>query len=103
MALIKCPECKKEISDIAPACPHCGMPMKTTPSSMIQLDTAPNKRRKYKVRMLIFMPMFIIGSPLAMFSMFSGEGGKIAFWSIVAVIGFIGLIASAIGHWLAEP
>lgn len=27
MALIKCPECEKEISDKAPACPHCGCPL----------------------------------------------------------------------------
>ncbi len=27
MALIKCPECGKEISDQAPACIHCGYPL----------------------------------------------------------------------------
>ena len=27
MALIKCPECGKEVSDKAPACIHCGFPM----------------------------------------------------------------------------
>ena len=27
MALIKCYECEKEISDQAPACPHCGAPV----------------------------------------------------------------------------
>lgn len=27
MALIKCPECGKEVSDKAPACIHCGYPM----------------------------------------------------------------------------
>ena len=27
MALISCPECGKEISDKAVACPHCGNPM----------------------------------------------------------------------------
>jgi hypothetical protein len=27
MAMINCPECKKEISDAAPACPHCGSPV----------------------------------------------------------------------------
>lgn len=27
MALIKCPECGREISDKAPACPHCGYPL----------------------------------------------------------------------------
>lgn len=29
MALITCPECGKEISDKAAACPHCGNPMNT--------------------------------------------------------------------------
>jgi len=28
MALIQCPECKKEISDFAESCPHCGYPIK---------------------------------------------------------------------------
>lgn len=27
MALMKCPECTREISDKAPACPHCGYPI----------------------------------------------------------------------------
>ena len=27
MALIQCPECKKEISDSAPSCPNCGVPI----------------------------------------------------------------------------
>lgn len=29
MALINCPECKKEISDTAPSCPNCGYIMKS--------------------------------------------------------------------------
>ncbi len=28
MALINCPECLKEVSDNAKACPHCGFPLK---------------------------------------------------------------------------
>jgi len=27
MALIKCKECSNEMSDSAPACPHCGKPI----------------------------------------------------------------------------
>lgn len=27
MALIACPECQKQVSDAAPACPHCGYPV----------------------------------------------------------------------------
>jgi len=30
MSLITCPDCQKQISDQAPACPHCGRPMVTT-------------------------------------------------------------------------
>ena len=32
MALIKCKECGKEISDLAASCPHCGAPVNTTPA-----------------------------------------------------------------------
>lgn len=28
MALIPCPECQREISTLAPACPHCGTPLR---------------------------------------------------------------------------
>lgn len=31
MALIKCPECNKEISDKAESCPHCGFPLPKLP------------------------------------------------------------------------
>jgi predicted amidophosphoribosyltransferase len=27
MALIQCPECGKSVSDLAPACPNCGVPI----------------------------------------------------------------------------
>lgn len=32
MALITCPECKKDVSDLAPACPSCGCPVRSAPS-----------------------------------------------------------------------
>lgn len=31
MALIRCPECTKEVSDKAPSCPHCGLPLNLEP------------------------------------------------------------------------
>lgn len=34
MALIKCPECNKEISDRASCCPNCGCPVASTPTSV---------------------------------------------------------------------
>jgi hypothetical protein len=33
MALISCPECDSEVSDLALACPHCGCPLAEQPAS----------------------------------------------------------------------
>ena len=39
MALIKCPECGKEISDKAEFCPHCGCPHTVINISNSEKDT----------------------------------------------------------------
>lgn len=39
MALIKCPECGKEVSDRAPACIHCGFPFSENISNTKQTPT----------------------------------------------------------------
>ena len=33
MALLKCPECKHDVSDKASACPHCGYPISSPTST----------------------------------------------------------------------
>lgn len=38
MALINCPECGKQISDRAPACPNCGCPISATPVDAPKVD-----------------------------------------------------------------
>jgi hypothetical protein len=43
MALIECQECKKQLSDQATACPHCGAPKAS--ASIPPSPTAPPKRR----------------------------------------------------------
>ena len=35
MALISCPECGQQISDLAKSCPHCGFPINTQATSSI--------------------------------------------------------------------
>ena len=39
MALIKCPECGKEISDRAPACIHCGYPIESIQPKVVNVHT----------------------------------------------------------------
>ena len=44
MALIKCPECEKEVSDKASACPHCGCPL--TSDDQLKEMTSENQQVK---------------------------------------------------------
>ena len=47
MALISCPECGKEISDKAFACPHCGNPMSQQPQQVVQVQQAQQEEYLY--------------------------------------------------------
>ena len=38
MALIQCYECSREISDKAPACPHCGAPAEEQPTQAEEVE-----------------------------------------------------------------
>jgi uncharacterized membrane protein YvbJ len=100
MALIKCSECGKEISDKASTCPNCGNPIKQS-QVLVQMDTAPQKRRKYKIYLLITFPMVLFGPMFYIMSLLSGKGS--IFWFLVGLIGFIGMIISSIGYWLSKP
>lgn len=40
MALINCPECNKQISDMAQVCPHCGLPMLNKRGNKITIKNA---------------------------------------------------------------
>ena len=46
MAIINCPECNKEISDKATACPHCGCPIESVVTETIKV--CPNCGSEYE-------------------------------------------------------
>lgn len=49
MAMIKCPECGKEISDKAAACPNCGAPIvRQAKAPGIEMQSAPNLSERYR-------------------------------------------------------
>lgn len=61
MALIKCPECEKEISDQASTCPNCGCPVTKTGMAMFSEQTsyAPTKS-KFPVVPVIVVSIIVI-------------------------------------------
>mgnify|MGYP002782778665 CR=1 FL=1 len=46
MALIKCPECGKEISDASTACIHCGYPISKNPDVQEKVKSKATPHRK---------------------------------------------------------
>jgi hypothetical protein len=43
MAIISCPECSREVSDKASACPHCGYPLQSVPKEgMVRIKLPSN-------------------------------------------------------------
>lgn len=65
MALIKCPECGKNISDKAVACPQCGYNLQKKPNNEITLD---NLKSKLDNKYLIVLLVIIIGAFLIFFN-----------------------------------
>lgn len=74
MALIKCPECGKEISDKANACIHCGYPLNEQKEdfgirekSLLDEDTLINEIRKIGDNALKSMEEKKVRSPFPLF------------------------------------
>ena len=58
MALIKCPECKKEISDTIKKCPHCGFKIKNNIDFKELLKN--NKKMVYTIIGILLLVIFIL-------------------------------------------
>lgn len=72
MALVTCPDCKKECSDQAPTCPSCGRPMKKSSIFTQNLGFA---------GFLYFI--------LLLFGVLAGLQGVIVGWAMAAIGGLL--------------
>lgn len=84
MALIKCPECKKQVSDMSPSCPSCGHPIKAI--------TIEKTGKKWKGLKLLSVGLIFLGFVAA----FNNEP---VVGAIMLVIGFIMFPIAFIGAW----
>lgn len=105
MALIKCPECGKEISDAADKCVHCGYPLKKTesPFSIPPLTPEPqyvgnSKIRNKKWFKNIIFGLFALFFAILFFSVYGASYGNSSgsFLRTVGSIGSISLIIAII-------
>jgi len=95
MALIKCSECHKDVSDKAPACPNCGNPLINPEENIITIQQT---HKRWKLWKLIAVFLLITGFIFLM----NGIGGNSAaagFGAMLLFFGFIIGVIAKLGAW----
>ncbi len=86
MALIKCAECGRDISDLATACPNCGRPVNVRAVTTIQLTHKKWKASKVLGIALVFFGFIVVAANVGLGLFFIllgfclGTIGKIGAW-----------------------
>lgn len=91
MALTHCPDCGHDVSNMAPACPHCARPLQPPPAGAVQ--TIEQTGKVYKAGKAIGEAGIALGVLVA----WAGQaptGG-----AVIMVLGLVVLLASAAGAW----
>ena len=86
MALIFCPDCGKEVSDSAIACPNCAYPLSKL-NSQISYPIHPNNQLIIAGYLAIFLSLLIL---------------PIFFMLVGIILGIINLTKGAIGHGILQ-
>ena len=96
MALIKCPECKADVSSTAASCPQCGSPVSAAGGNAagVAVTTLQETSKKLKLQMLMFLAAFVGGLIWAIAS----EGESVV-GIVILVVGLIGLFVTKFRVW----
>ncbi|MBI5037750.1 MAG: zinc-ribbon domain-containing protein [Candidatus Kerfeldbacteria bacterium] len=93
MALIKCSECGKDISDQAEACPHCGNPLRPI---VVQATS-----KRWKLAKLIAWISILVGIYLFLrgYGLDEWSSPMTGFGFTLAFVGFVALMVAKFGSW----
>ncbi len=75
MAIIKCPDCGKDVSTSADNCPHCGYPIAgggTTQAHGGRVQTIEKTGKPFKLQMLLAFFLMLAGCLATVFVLFVG-------------------------------
>jgi len=94
VAIVKCPDCKKDVSSQAPACPSCGHPMAAT--------TVEATGKKWKKMKVICFAVSAVGG-LIIFSDMGHPGTHALIGTVILFGGFIGVgVANSCAWWFHD-
>ena len=106
MPLMSCPECAKEVSDKAPSCPNCGVPIASaieTQAAGAQLTTVQETSKKLKLHTLFSVGLIFLGI-IWMFGAMAEGGAEPSTLSVVLppfliIAGFVWFIVTRFKIW----
>lgn len=98
MALVKCKECGKEISNKAEICVECGFPLSKKKNGSEEIKTQQKTRKSLKLQLLLSKIMMILGFVLA-FGYSQMKDDKVIIYICVFVVGIILYVASRVRIW----
>lgn len=79
MALIKCLDCEKEHSDLAPACPNCGRPTAAKKPVVIEQTAKKWKDQQTIALFIIVFSLTLLFTPLYAWGALFSAGGLIMY------------------------
>lgn len=91
MALINCPDCGREVSSNAPACPSCGAP--------IQAQTIEATAKKWKGLQLLGALLVILGIGPCVAGTDSGNDATVGVGVALLLIGLVLFLGARFGAW----
>ena len=101
MAMIKCAECSRDISDKAVSCPHCGAPLQPRSTQVTGTVVIESTSKTWKLVWLISSLSLFTG--LGLVGLNFGRPGPSTWLASIGILmasfGFIGMIAGKFGAW----
>ncbi len=101
MSLTNCPDCKNEVSTLAPACPNCGRPIAAEPdvkATGSQLTTTQLTAKSFKMQSALSITMLIFGILWIMNSHVDDDESK-AIGALIALAGFAWYLINRLRSW----
>lgn len=107
MALINCPECSHQVSELAPSCPNCGAPIakilnpeKENPDGE-KTTTIQETSKKLKVQIIISLAAVILGIFMLFFNAADSNSSiqSFRYSNLLITFGIIGYIVTKMRIW----
>src|SRR2546427_4056899 len=99
MTLIKCPECERDVSSKATACPHCGYALTPTAQGPRPVQVIERTGRRWKAIRALGWLLISVGAVVLVAELAADDSGGVALGWWIGVAGVACLITSRAGAW----